>query len=73
MITSPDNDQLKTIRKLQQKRWRDKLGLFVAEGEDLVEAADGRGLEPRDPAARRRGRRAGAARRASARSARARG
>jgi TrmH family RNA methyltransferase len=36
MITSPDNDKLKTIRKLQQKRWRTKLGLFTAEGEDLV-------------------------------------
>ena len=36
MITSADNDKLKTIRKLQQKRWRTKLGLFSAEGEDLV-------------------------------------
>ena len=36
MITSADNDKLKTIRKLQQKRWRNKLGLFMAEGEDLV-------------------------------------
>jgi TrmH family RNA methyltransferase len=36
MITSPDNDKLKTIRKLQQKRWRTKLGMFSAEGEDLV-------------------------------------
>lgn len=40
MIRSPDNDRLKTIRKLQQKRWRRKLGLFAAEGEDLVEAAE---------------------------------
>ena len=39
MITSADNDKLKTIRKLQQKSWREKLGLFSAEGEDLVEAA----------------------------------
>jgi RNA methyltransferase, TrmH family len=39
MIRSPDNEKLKTIRKLQQKRWREKLGLFAAEGEDLVEAA----------------------------------
>jgi RNA methyltransferase, TrmH family len=39
MIRSPDNDRLKTIRKLQQKRWREKLGLFAAEGEDLVQAA----------------------------------
>ena len=36
MITSADNDKLKTIRKLQQKRWRTKLGLFTAEGEDLI-------------------------------------
>jgi RNA methyltransferase, TrmH family len=42
VITSADNDKLKTVRKLQQKRWRDKLGLFTAEGEDLVEA----GWEP---------------------------
>ena len=39
MISSPDNHKLQTIRKLQQKRWRTKLGLFAAEGEDLVEAA----------------------------------
>jgi TrmH family RNA methyltransferase len=35
VITSADNEKLKTIRKLQQKRWRTKLGLFAAEGEDL--------------------------------------
>jgi RNA methyltransferase, TrmH family len=39
VITSADNEKLKTIRKLQQKSWREKLGLFSAEGEDLVEAA----------------------------------
>ena len=43
MITSKDNQQLKTVRKLLSKR-RD--GLFVAEGEDLVEAADEHGWEP---------------------------
>ena len=43
MITSKDNTQLKTIRKLLQKR-RD--GLFVAEGEDLVDAAAANGWEP---------------------------
>jgi RNA methyltransferase, TrmH family len=32
------------VRKLRDRRWRDKLGLFVVEGEDLVEAAAG--LEP---------------------------
>jgi RNA methyltransferase, TrmH family len=46
VITSPDNEQLKTIRKLQQKSWRDKLDLFCAEGEDLVEAAEAAGWEP---------------------------
>jgi TrmH family RNA methyltransferase len=46
MITSPDNDTLKTIRKLRDKRWRTKLGLFSAEGEDLVEAAEAAGWEP---------------------------
>src|ERR671914_320343 len=29
MIRSPDNEKLKTIRKLQQKRWREKLDLFA--------------------------------------------
>jgi TrmH family RNA methyltransferase len=46
VITSADNDKLKTIRKLQQKSWREKLGLFTAEGEDLVEAAAAAGWEP---------------------------
>jgi TrmH family RNA methyltransferase len=36
VITSADNEKLKTIRKLQQKRWRTKLGLFSVEGEDLI-------------------------------------
>ena len=39
MITSRDNEKLKLVRKLHERRWRDKLGLFVCEGEDLVEAA----------------------------------
>ena len=46
MITSKDNEQLKTIRKLHDKRWREKLDLFCAEGEDLVEAAEDAGWEP---------------------------
>jgi len=29
----------RTVRRLQDRRWRDKLGLFAVEGEDLVEAA----------------------------------
>jgi RNA methyltransferase, TrmH family len=40
VIRSPDNQKLKTIRKLRDKRWRDKLGLFLAEGEDQIEAAE---------------------------------
>ena len=43
MITSADNQQLKTIRKLHDRSWRDKLGQFVAEGEDLVAAAEAAG------------------------------
>jgi len=39
-ITSSHNEALKEIRKLAGRRWRDKLGEFVAEGEDLLEAAD---------------------------------
>ena len=46
MITSPHNSQLKTIRRLRQKRQRDRSGLFLAEGEDLVEVAAAVGLEP---------------------------
>ena len=45
MITSPQNDKLKTIRKLHGRRERAKLGLLVAEGEDLVEAAAANGFE----------------------------
>ena len=39
MITSRDNVRLKLVRKLASRRQRDKLGLFAAEGEDLVDAA----------------------------------
>jgi TrmH family RNA methyltransferase len=46
MITSPDNRQLKTIRRLHEKRAREREGLFVAEGEDLVDAAAAAGWEP---------------------------
>jgi TrmH family RNA methyltransferase len=42
-ITSPHNEALKEIRKLAGKKWRDKLGSFVAEGEDLLEAAEAAG------------------------------
>ena len=39
-ITSPQNEQLKEIRKLAGRKLRDKLRQFVAEGEDLLDAAD---------------------------------
>jgi TrmH family RNA methyltransferase len=46
MITSAQNEQLKTIRKLQDKKHRERSGLFAAEGEDLVAAAEEAGWEP---------------------------
>ena len=45
-ISSPHNEQLKEVRKLAGRKWRDKLRLFVAEGEDLIEAAARAGWEP---------------------------
>jgi TrmH family RNA methyltransferase len=43
-ITSTHNEKLKEIRKLtRQRRVRDRAGRFVAEGEDLVAAADAAG------------------------------
>lgn len=47
MITSRDNETLKLVRKLLgQRKHRDETGLFAAEGEDLVEAANRAGIEP---------------------------
>ncbi|HEX4690341.1 MAG TPA: RNA methyltransferase [Solirubrobacteraceae bacterium] len=45
-ITSPQNEQLKEVRKLAGRKWRDKLRQFVAEGEDLLDAADAAGWTP---------------------------
>lgn len=46
-ITSAHNQRLKEIRKLRQRRrWRDRAGRFVAEGEDLLAAADLAGWTP---------------------------
>jgi RNA methyltransferase, TrmH family len=43
-ITSHHNEKLKEIRKLRQsRRWRERSGRFVAEGEDLLAAADAAG------------------------------
>ena len=47
MITSAHNPKLKLIRRLlESRRQREKEGLFVCEGEDLVLAADDAGVEP---------------------------
>ena len=45
MISSRDNEKLKLVRKLHERRWRDKLGLFACEGEDLVDAATAEPVE----------------------------
>jgi TrmH family RNA methyltransferase len=43
-ITSPHNDKLKEMRKLAaRRRERERTGRFVAEGEDLLAAADAAG------------------------------
>jgi RNA methyltransferase, TrmH family len=46
LITSPHNEKLKQIRKLRSRRERDRSGLFVVEGEDLVAAANAARAEP---------------------------
>ena len=46
MITSPHNDKLKLIRRLGRRRTREREGLFVTEGEDLLAAARDAGAEP---------------------------
>jgi len=46
MITSAHNPHLKAVRRLHDKRHREREGLCLAEGEDLVDAALAAGLEP---------------------------
>jgi TrmH family RNA methyltransferase len=46
MITSAANPRLKLVRRLQSRAQRARTGLFVCEGEDLVEAGLAAGLEP---------------------------
>src|SRR3954454_11032090 len=46
MITSPHNEKLKLIRRLGRRRSRERDGLFVGEGEDLLAAAHAAGHEP---------------------------
>lgn len=47
MIASPKNEKLKLVRKLRDRKHREREGLFVSEGEDLVEAGLAAGAEPR--------------------------
>ena len=46
MITSKNNEKLKLVRKLGQKKHRERLGLFVTEGEDLARAGLAAGHDP---------------------------
>jgi len=49
LITSAHNPKLKLIRRLlESRRQRAKEGLFVCEGEDLVDAAREAGIEPEE-------------------------
>jgi TrmH family RNA methyltransferase len=48
VITSAANPRLKLIRRLRSAAQRRRLGLFVVEGEDLVQAGLDAGLEPED-------------------------
>jgi TrmH family RNA methyltransferase len=47
MIQSPHNEKLKLVRKLRERKHREREELFASEGEDLVEAGLAAGLEPR--------------------------
>ncbi len=47
MISSPHNEKLKLVRKLRERKHREREGLFVTEGEDLVEAGLAAGARPR--------------------------
>jgi TrmH family RNA methyltransferase len=47
MIESPQNEKLKLVRKLRERKHREREGAFVTEGEDLVEAGLAAGAEPR--------------------------
>jgi TrmH family RNA methyltransferase len=47
MIQSKDNDKLKLVRKLRERKHREREGLFVTEGEDLLTAGLAAGAVPR--------------------------
>jgi TrmH family RNA methyltransferase len=46
VITSAANPRLRLVRRLSSRRQRERLGLFVCEGEDLVQAALAAGIHP---------------------------
>jgi TrmH family RNA methyltransferase len=47
MIESPHNEKLKLVRKLRDRKHRERENLFATEGEDLLEAGLAAGAEPR--------------------------
>jgi RNA methyltransferase, TrmH family len=47
MIASPKNEKLKLIRKLRERRFREREGAFLTEGEDLLTAGLAAGVKPR--------------------------
>jgi TrmH family RNA methyltransferase len=47
MIESPQNEKLKLVRKLRERKHREREGLFATEGEDLLAAGLASGAEPR--------------------------
>jgi TrmH family RNA methyltransferase len=47
MIESPQNEKLKLVRKLAERKHRERERAFLSEGEDLVEAGLAAGAEPR--------------------------
>jgi RNA methyltransferase, TrmH family len=46
LITSRDNEKLKLVRKLAERKHREPEGLFTTEGEDLMAAGIAAGREP---------------------------
>jgi RNA methyltransferase, TrmH family len=46
MIESPQNEKLKLVRKLRERKHREREGAFVTEGEDLLEAGLAAGAKP---------------------------
>ncbi len=46
MISSPQNEKLKLVRRLRERKHREREGLFVTEGEDLLAAGLAAGAEP---------------------------